>query len=271
MRPSSAQSKEPVLPQPVAALPHEGPRPTPAPVEEERQVRVLPGALESGGIHDDGGALIACPENTIFELPHLGLLDEHKKMVAAIDEIELHALGTRLEEKLADFGVKGEVTAIRPGPVITTFEYLPAAGIKISKIAGLSDDIAMALKAIRVRIVAPIPGKGVVGIEVPNRKRQTVWIRDILASEAFRKNSEGLPLSLGKNVEGRTEIANLVKMPHLLVAGTTGSGKSVGINSMLLSMLFTRTPDELRMILIDPKMLEFEPYQDIPHLLHKTL
>jgi S-DNA-T family DNA segregation ATPase FtsK/SpoIIIE len=119
--------------------------------------------------------------------------------------------------------------------------------------------------------VAPIPGKGVVGFEVPNKQRQTVWIRDMLASEEFRRANEGLPVTLGKNVEGRTEIANLDKMPHLLVAGTTGSGKSVGINSMLLSMLFTRTPDELRMILIDPKMLEFEPYQDIPHLLHPVV
>ena len=167
--------------------------------------------------------------------------------------------------------MKGEVVAIRPGPVITTFEYLPAPGVKVSKIAGLQDDIAMALKALRVRIIAPIPGKGVVGIEIPNDTRQTVWIRDMLASEAFRSEKGALPMALGKSVDGKPRVADLAKMPHLLVGGTTGSGKSVGVNSMLLSLIYTRTPEELRMILVDPKMLEFEMYRDIPHLLHPVV
>ena len=232
---------------------------------------LTPGNLVSGGHADAGMAVVEVAVNTAFELPHLGLLDFHLRDVAKVDEAELRALGQTLEEKLGDFGVKGSVKAIRPGPVITTFEYLPAAGIKISKIASLSDDIAMALKALRVRIVAPLPGKGVVGIEIPNKTRQTVWIRDLLASEEFRKGEALLPLALGKNVEGRPVVTDLAKMPHLLVGGTTGSGKSVGINTMLLSLLFTRTPEELRLILIDPKMLEFELYRDIPHLLHPVV
>jgi S-DNA-T family DNA segregation ATPase FtsK/SpoIIIE len=210
-------------------------------------------------------------DDSAFELPHLGLLDKHERSVAHVNEIELHGLADKLKAKLEDFGVKGEVTAIRPGPVITTFEYLPAAGIKLSKITSLEDDIAMALCALRVRIVAPIPGKGVVGFEVPNTKRLTVWIRDILASDVFRNEERALPMALGKNVEGKPMVGDLSKAPHLLVAGTTGSGKSVGVNAMLMSMLYTRTPDELRLILIDPKMLEFELYQDIPHLLHPVV
>lgn len=248
--------------------------PAPAPTPRPRAVSAIqvdPQALVSGGQGDDGLAVIDRGDDTSFELPHLGLLDEHERSVAQIDEIELRALADTLEQKLGDFGVRGEVTAIRPGPVITTFEYLPAAGIKLSKISALEDDIAMALKALRVRIVAPIPGKGVVGFEVPNMKRQTVWIRDLLASEGFRRSSAPLPMVLGKSVEGKPHLANLVKAPHLLVAGTTGSGKSVGVNCMLLSMLFTRTPEELKLLLIDPKMLEFELYREIPHLIHPVV
>ena len=233
-------------------------------------VAVAPGALVSGG-DDHGGVLIDAMDDASFELPHLGLLDKHQRSVAQFDEIGLRALADKLCAKLEDFGVRGEVTAIRPGPVITTFEYLPAAGIKLSKITALSDDIAMALCALRVRIVAPIPGKGVVGFEVPNEKRLTVWIRDILASDTFRGEERALPMALGKNVEGKPLVGDLAKAPHLLVAGTTGSGKSVGVNAMLMSMLYTRTPEELRLILIDPKMLEFELYQDIPHLLHPVV
>lgn len=234
------------------------------------QLAVTPGALESGG-DDHGGVLIDAVDDISFELPHLGLLDKHERHRARFDEIALRALADKLTQKLEDFGVKGEVTAIRPGPVITTYEYLPAAGIKLSKITRLEDDIAMALCALRVRIVAPIPGKGVVGFEVPNEKRLTVWIRDILASDTFRGKERALPMALGKDVEGKPLVGDLAKAPHLLVAGTTGSGKSVGVNAMLMSMLYTRSPEELRLILIDPKMLEFELYQDIPHLLHPVV
>ncbi len=242
-----------------------------APITSSGIVEVTPGDLVSGGTNDDGRAVVVSEIRTPFELPHLNLLDSHARDIANFDETELQHLAKTLEEKLQDFGVKGEVVAIRPGPVITTFEYLPAAGIKVSKIAGLQDDIAMALKALRVRIIAPIPGKGVVGIEIPNENRQTVWIRDMLASSAFREDGGALPMALGKTVDGKPRVADLAKMPHLLVGGTTGSGKSVGVNAMLLSLLYTRTPEELRLILVDPKMLEFEMYRDIPHLLHPVV
>ena len=232
---------------------------------------ITPGEMISGGGDDDGQAIVVSEIRTPYELPHLDLLDKHPRNVASFDRDELTVMGERLTEALANFKVAGEVVAIRPGPVITTFEFKPAPGIKVSKIAGLQDDIAMALKALRVRIIAPIPETDVVGIEIPSATRQIVWIRDMLASSTFRDGDMALPMALGKTVDGRPRIADLAKMPHLLVGGTTGSGKSVGVNSMLLSMLYTRTPEELRMILVDPKMLEFEMYREIPHLLHPVV
>ncbi len=234
-------------------------------------VALQPGCLEAGGNDLKGQVVVPSLPEVPFELPDMGLLDKHSRSVAAFDELALRHLASSLEEKLASFGIKGTVTAIRPGPVITIFEYLPAPGVKISKIASLQDDIAMAMRAIRVRIVAPIPGKGVVGIEIPSADRQIVYIRDVLASDAFRKGKQALPLILGKSVEGKPVVADLAKMPHLLIGGATGTGKSVGINAMLTSMLYTRTPEELRMIMVDPKILEFEPYKDIPHLLHPVV
>lgn len=236
-----------------------------------KNLLVEAGDLASGG-DDSVGVVVNTPvENTIHELPTLSLLDKHDREVGRLDEAGLRELAKNLEEKLADFGVKGEVTAIRPGPVITVFEYLPAPGIKVSKISGLTDDIAMAMRALRVRIVAPIPGRGVVGIEIPNKSRQTIWFRDILVSKEFRENEMALPMALGKTVHGTAVIADLAKMPHLLVAGTTGAGKSVSVNCMLMSLLYSVTPENLRMILIDPKMLEFELYRDIPHLIHPVV
>ncbi|MFT5584305.1 MAG: DNA segregation ATPase FtsK/SpoIIIE-like protein [Cognaticolwellia sp.] len=230
------------------------------------------GNLMSGG-DDDGGVVIQHADETeiIYELPPLSILDQHDRSVGVLDEEALKEQARALTEKLADFNIKGEVVAIRPGPVITIFEYLPAPGIKVSRIAGLSDDIAMAMRALRVRIVAPIPGKGVVGIEIPNKSRQTVWYRDMLASKEFRDKDWLLPMALGKTPAGKPYFGDLAKMPHLLVGGTTGSGKSVGVNAMLVTMLYHRTPETLRMILIDPKMLEFELYNDIPHLLHPVV
>jgi len=246
-------------------------RAVPAPPVAGPMVEITPGRLESGtNGRDDLVVRQAAPEE-VFELPTLGLLDRHQKLAGHLDEGELKGMAATLQQKLADFGIKGEVTAIRPGPVITIFEYLPAPGVKVASIVRLTDDITMAMKAIRVRIVAPIPGKGVVGIEIPNDNRQTVWLRDMLASREFREGRFDLPMALGKTVEGLPYVADLAKMPHCLVGGTTGSGKSVGINAMLCSLLFTRTPEELRLILIDPKMLEFEPYEDIPHLLHPVV
>jgi S-DNA-T family DNA segregation ATPase FtsK/SpoIIIE len=211
------------------------------------------------------------PQSRAFVKPGLDLLDEYEREITSLDEGALKELAEALEQKLSDFKIKGEVTAIQPGPVITIFEFLPAPGVKLSRIAALTDDIAMAMRAIRVRIVAPIPGRGVVGIEIPNKKRQMVWFRELMVSKTYRKGNWILPMCLGKTVEGRPYVADLAKMPHLLVGGTTGSGKSVGVNSMLMTLLYHCTPEELRMILIDPKMLEFELYSDIPHLLHPVV
>jgi S-DNA-T family DNA segregation ATPase FtsK/SpoIIIE len=228
----------------------------------------MPGNLKSGGRTDDGRAL---RQDALFELPPLSLLDDHPPSIAGDDESQLQELGKRVTQKLQTYGVEGRVVAIRPGPVITLFEYEPAPGVKLSKIASLTDDLKMALEALSVRIVAPIPGRGVVGVEIPNRNRQLVWARDVFAAKEFRQSGHTLPMILGKDTEGRPFVTDLARMPHLLVGGTTGSGKSVGINTMLCSLLFTRTPAELRLILIDPKMLEFELYQDIPHLLHPVV
>ncbi|MBT9554711.1 MAG: DNA translocase FtsK, partial [Myxococcales bacterium] len=172
-----------------------------------------------------------------------------------------------LEAKLADFGVKGNVVKIQPGPVVTMFEFLPAPGIKISKISALVDDLTMALEAKRVRIVAPIPGKGVVGIEIPSAVRETVFLKEILASRDFQESRGRLPICLGKDIVGNPVVTELAKAPHMLVAGTTGSGKSVAVNAFILSLVYRYKPTELRMILVDPKMLELSIYDDIPHLL----
>lgn len=179
----------------------------------------------------------------------------------------LHKNAEVLERTLENFGVRGKVTEIRPGPVITLYEYLPEPGIKVSKIAGLSDDLAMALHALQVRVIAPIPGKGVVGIELPNKRRENVYMREILADDSFQNTKMKLPLAMGKDTTGTPYIANLAKMPHLLIAGTTGSGKSVGVNSMICSMLYNSSPDEVRFLMVDPKMLELSIYDGIPHLL----
>jgi S-DNA-T family DNA segregation ATPase FtsK/SpoIIIE len=202
-----------------------------------------------------------------FELPPLSLLDLSPTDAVEVDEDHLQTQARRLEETLVHYGVRGRVTDILPGPVVTMFEFEPEPGIKVSKIAGLNDDLAMALRAVKVRIVAPIPGKGAVGIEIPSAHRELVYFRDILASKAFRSQRARLPLALGKAIDGSTVCADMAKMPHILVAGTTGSGKSVCVNTVLLSLLFSKTPAEVRFILVDPKMLEFSIYDGIPHLL----
>ena len=172
-----------------------------------------------------------------------------------------------LEQKLREFGVEGEVVQVSPGPVITMYEFAPAAGVKVNKIANLQDDLALVMRALSVRIVAPIPGKAVVGIEVPNARRETIALRSLVDSEKFRNSSSKLNIVLGKDILGQPVITDLALIPHLLVAGATGSGKSVGLNSVICSMLFRATPAEVRMIMIDPKMLEFSIYDGIPHLL----
>jgi len=172
-----------------------------------------------------------------------------------------------LEKKLADFGVQGTVVRVHPGPVITMYEYEPAAGVKVNKIVGLTDDLAMALRAISIRIIAPLPGKNVVGIEVPNPTRETVYLRTLLDSEGFRKHESTLAVAMGMDIFGNPVASDLAKMPHLLVAGSTGTGKSVFLNAFLCSLLCRASPDELKLLLVDPKLLELSVYEGIPHLI----
>lgn len=252
------------------------PAATPRPISQ-RRVGVELGVELAAGMDapvDDDGGQVRKPSKRGwkgFQLPKLSLLDIVPEQHAEFDGEQLRALAARVEEVLLSFNIEGEVTNVRVGPVVTTFEYLPGPGIKVAKIAGLSDDLAMGLKATSVRIVAPIPGKGVVGIEIPSPKRLNIYFRELLASDAFRKQNYELPVALGKDVEGKPIIANLVKMPHLLVAGTTGAGKSVGVNGMLVTLLFTCTPEDMRLLLIDPKQLEFKMYDAVPHLLHPVV
>lgn len=206
-----------------------------------------------------------------YMLPSVDLLDAYETEARQPDWKKLEENSRVLEEKLSDFGVHGKVAAIMPGPVITMYEYTPAPGIKISRIVGLSDDLSMALKAISIRVVAPIPGKAAIGIEIPNLHRELVSIREVLESEAFASASFPLTIALGQDITGQPIVANLAKMPHLLIAGATGTGKSVCINAVLSSLLFRNTPDEMRLLLIDPKRIELSTYEGIPHLIHPVV
>jgi len=206
-------------------------------------------------------------DRTSFVVPPVDLLEAKIRERTTIDKGAYLATAEKLVVKLRDFGIDGEVVEIRPGPVVTMYEFKPAAGVKISRIASLSDDLAMAMEAMRVRIVAPIPGKGVVGIEVPNKERETVFLKEIAEQDAFQKSQSRLTMCLGKDIEGMPYIFDLAKAPHLLMAGTTGSGKSVAVNSMIMSILLKSTPEEVRFIMVDPKMLELSVYEGIPHLL----
>jgi len=205
------------------------------------------------------------PKN--FKLPPLNFLQKSPKQGNKIDEDELDAKISDLIDKLQHFKIEGDVTRTYAGPVVSTFEFKPAANIKVSKILSLQDDLAMALRAQTIRIQAPIPGKDVVGIEIPNHTVETIYLRDLLESKLFQEASSPLTIVLGKDIVGKPFITDLKKLPHLLIAGTTGSGKSVGINAMILSLLYRNSPDQLRLMMIDPKMLEFSIYNDIPHLL----
>jgi S-DNA-T family DNA segregation ATPase FtsK/SpoIIIE len=201
-------------------------------------------------------------------LPHLELLDEEiKDPSKGYSKEALEGLSKLLELKLLDFGVTAEVTAVYPGPVITRFEIQPAPGVKVSRISNLAKDLARSLAVISVRVVEVIPGKSVVGVEIPNEDREIVNFREVLSSQTFEQSRSPLTLALGHDISGQPVVADLAKMPHLLVAGTTGSGKSVGVNSMLLSLLYKSGPADVRLILVDPKMLELSVYDGIPHLL----
>ncbi len=205
-------------------------------------------------------------ETPAFELPELDMLSQPKARSASVDEASLKQNARMLETVLAEFGVRGQVDQIRPGPVVTLYELVPAAGVKSSRVIALSDDIArsMSARACRVSVVS---GRNAIGIELPNAVRDTVYLRTLLSSPEYEKSTVGLPMALGEGIGGETYIADLAKMPHLLIAGTTGSGKSVGVNAMILSILYRLTPEQCRFIMIDPKMLELSVYDGIPHLL----
>ncbi|MEO5805339.1 DNA translocase FtsK [Devosia sp.] len=228
--------------------------PAPRPVQGTRVIREAQGSL----LDEPGG----------FELPSLALLAEPKPRGVSHEHRPEHLeeMARRLEGVLEDFGVKGDIINVRPGPVVTLYELEPAPGIKSSRVISLADDIARSMSAISAR-VAVVPGRNAIGIELPNENRETVYFREMLASSDFEKMKGKLPICLGKTIGGEPVIADLARMPHLLIAGTTGSGKSVGINTFILSLLYQMTPEQCRMIMIDPKMLELSIYDGIPHLL----
>jgi S-DNA-T family DNA segregation ATPase FtsK/SpoIIIE len=201
-----------------------------------------------------------------FELPKLEFLQFKESKNKDVDRKSLEFNSRLLEKKLADFGVEAHVVAVQPGPVVTMYELEPAAGVKVSKFTNLDKDLAMAMKAVSIRVVAPIPGKNVVGIEIPNHERDAVYLKEIIGSNEFQNPKLRLPLALGKNIEGNAVVSDLGQMPHLLVAGSTGSGKSVSINAMICSLLYRYPPDQLKFVMVDPKMIELSAYDGIPHL-----
>ena len=255
----------------------DNPEPSPAPSKRQRKKLIshLPPRIEPSMTQVETSERAQQAKQTDMfetvpmqgELPSLALLDAAVVSQHRLSEDSLQALSRLLELKLADFGVQVEVVAVYPGPVVTRFEVQPAPGLKASKITGLSRDLARSMSVVSVRVVEVIPGKSYVGIEIPNEQRDMVSLRDVLASKAYDDMKSPLTLGLGKDIAGQPVVANLAKMPHLLVAGTTGSGKSVGVNAMLVSMLYKATPDDVRLIMIDPKMLELAIYDGIPHLL----
>jgi S-DNA-T family DNA segregation ATPase FtsK/SpoIIIE len=244
---------------PLAVLPESPPAPEAAPVEPPHKdppmQPVFPFAAVSEGL----------------QVPPLSLLDMPGSAEAGISKEELEANAQILERKLLDFGVEGKVAEVQPGPVITRYEIEPGPGIKINRIVALADDLALGLRALSVRVVAPIPGKAVVGVEIPNQHRATVYLRDVLASKAFEASTAQLPLAFGKDIAGEPYVADLAQMPHLLIAGATGSGKSVCLNALILTLLYRATPDGIRFLLIDPKRVELSVYDGVPHLADRVV
>jgi S-DNA-T family DNA segregation ATPase FtsK/SpoIIIE len=250
---------EPAAKKRLQAEPPPAPAPTPA--------RAQPVSIVSGNKIRKASKAPDLPPLNPGELPPLELLNDKAPKIKGYSNAALEDMSRQLETILADFGVEVQVTEVHPGPVITRFEVQPAPGVKVSRISGLAKDLARTLSVTSVRVVEIIPGKTVVGLEIPNEEREMVLLHSVLASEAYEQSHSPLTLILGKDISGQPVVANLARMPHLLVAGTTGSGKSVAVNVMILSMLYKARPDEVRMIMIDPKMLELSIYEGIPHLL----
>ncbi|GEJ57525.1 FtsK/SpoIIIE family DNA translocase [Anaeromyxobacter diazotrophicus] len=242
----------------------------PLPPAEKPEIVLSQAMLERGKKKKDkkGEPAFAFTQSgDVFRLPSSELLDQREAVKQDVDEGGLQRIAGIIVATLRQHGIDGVIKHIRPGPVVTLYEFVPVAGVKLARIENLDKELTMALSATRIRIIAPIPGKGVVGIEVPNHDRATVYLREVLESESFAQAGGLLPLALGKDIEGIPYCVDLQKMPHLLIAGTTGSGKSVGLNTMILSMLYRQTPDQVRFIMVDPKMTELSIYEDVPHLL----
>ncbi len=254
------------------AMREQGPEPVfalPAPIIQPFPVKRLSREIE---VEETDSDMVSARESEDYRLPDPEmLLSDPSGPMDRMTEEELKAQSEVLSRALRSFGVDGTVTEVRPGPVVTMYEFEPAPGTKVARIVNLADDLALALKAISLRIVAPLPGKSVVGIEVPNRSRETVSLREVIMSDAFHRARSRLTMALGKDIFGAPVTADLKTMPHLLVAGATGAGKSVSLNTMLLSILFSAKPSEVKLLLIDPKMLEFQSYDGIPHLLRPVI
>src|SRR5690606_14633503 len=246
-----------------AAAGPETPAAPPVPVAEPKVADPKP-PRTSGREHQENQGVFDFARKGGFALPPLGLLARPKARTASIDEQALRQNARMLEEVLAEFGVRGTIDQIRPGPVVTLYELLPAPGVKHARVVALSDDIARSMSARACR-VSVVTGKNAIGIELPNQKRETVYLRDLLAAAEYEKPGHILPLALGETIGGEPYVADLARMPHLLIAGTTGSGKSVGVNAMILSILYRLSPEQCRFIMIDPKMLELSVYDGIPH------
>ena len=250
---------------------------TPAP-RKPRKPKVAAAAVASGESEEQGTVMAEASEPSVYEfremipatgayqLPSLRLLKSAENKVKRLTKGELRDNGDMIVKHLESFQITGEITAITEGPVVTTYEYKPAAGVKLSKIANLQDDLGVVLGTNQLRVIAPIPGKTVVGIEVPRPQSETIALKDVMSQDGFYDKKLQLPVVLGKSTDGRPLFGDLAAMPHLLVAGATGSGKSVFMNSLIMSFLFRLTPQQLRMILIDPKMLEFAAFKGLPHL-----
>ena len=252
----------------------EGQKSLPVPVEEEPAPSLLlPPVKEPVSLQqDDDGEFEPTPvEPGEYRLPSLNLLDKSEGEEVVHDKEHYLEVSQNLQSKLLEFGVKGKVVGISPGPVITTYEFEPAPGVKINKVVSLADDLALGLKAPSVRIVGSIPGKAAMGIEIPNQQRQIVYVRDIFSTTTFQQAPSKLTLGLGMDVVGNPVSADLARMPHLLIAGATGAGKSVAINTIISSILMKSTPDEVRLLMVDPKRIELSGYEGIPHLLHPVV
>ena len=263
--PTYLRKEEPLKPQPSKTVQHNI-------IELVQEIKEQKNAIVVEELEENAKLLASIEKGAVekpknFTLPSVDFLQKPNNKAHSVDESELDGKIKFLIEKLAHFKIDGDVVRTYAGPVVSTFEFKPAANVKVSRILNLQDDLAMALSAESIRIQAPIPGKDVVGIEIPNATVDTIYLRELLDSKLFKESSSPLTIVLGKDIVGKPFITDLKKLPHLLIAGTTGSGKSVGINAMILSLLYKNSPDQLRLLMIDPKMLEFSIYNDIPHLL----